>query len=292
MTGFGSASTERPWGTATLDLSSVNHRYQEISVRLPKELAPKEPWLHQRLRRAFRRGKVSARVEIVWAPSALSAKIDREMLTNYYHEISAVRDSLGVERDISLDALITLPGVISGSARLGIESPEEAEALLAELADAAIASWNEMRATEGAHLKDAVCEHLGAIEALADRIAARWAQAKDAAFDAMKERITRALEACGVPSPSDDRFAQEAAIIADRWDIAEELARLDSHIKKFRAAGDSDEPAGRKLDFIAQEMNREINTINSKAADADIRYMSVEAKASLERVREQIQNLE
>jgi uncharacterized protein (TIGR00255 family) len=292
MTGFGGAQSEREWGTISLELSSVNHRYQEIFVRLPKELASWEPWFHQKLRAAFRRGKVSARVDILWAASALSGAIDRGVLLQYYREISEIRDALGQERDISLDALINLPGVLDAGARIQIARGEGTEEMLSDLLARAEANWKEMRAAEGSHLETAVREHLTSLENLTGEIEAKWQGAKDTAFEAMCGRIRKALEASGVAPPDDARFAQEAAILADRWDVSEELARLASHIKKFRETGQSGDSVGRRLDFLAQEMNREANTINSKVADADIRWLSVEARAAIERIREQIQNIE
>lgn len=292
MTGFGSASIEREWGTLTLELSSVNHRYQEIFARLPKELAAWEPWFHQKLRSAFRRGKIQARADILWASSALAVAINKEVLSQYYGEISNVRDALGQKRDISLDALVNLPGVLDMQERIRLARDEGTEDLLSELLDGALGNWKKMRELEGSHLKSAIYEHLEALEKISAEIAERWQPAKDAAFEAMRERINRALEASNVAAPDDSRFVQEAVIIADRWDVSEELARLSSHIAKFREIGGDAEPVGRKLDFLVQEMNREVNTINSKVADADIRWLSVEAKTALERIREQIQNLE
>ena len=292
MTGFGSAAIEREWGTISLELSSVNHRYQEVYVRLPKELASWEPWFHQKLRGLYRRGKVQARVDILWAASAQAVSLNREVLTLYYREISAVRDDLGQERDISLDALVNLPGVLDMQARVRLTRDEGTEALLDALLKDGAAAWQSMREQEGAHLRKDVETHLHALEALKEQIGAKWQSARDAAFQAMLERIGKALEAAGAPAPDDARIAQEAVFIADRWDISEEIARLDSHIEKFRATGDASDAVGRKLDFIVQEMNREVNTINSKVADADLRWLAVEAKAVIERIREQIQNLE
>ena len=292
MTGFGGTSLEREWGTLTLELSSVNHRYQEIYVRLPKELATWEPWFHQKLRSAFRRGKVQARVEILWAASALAVAINRDILTSYYEEVSRVRDALGSARDIALEQLVNLPGVLDMHERTRLTRDEGTEELLNRLLGAGVAEWKKMRAAEGEHLEAAVMEHLTELESLAKKIGDRWGGAKDAAFAAMTERIARALEAANIAAPDDARFAQEAIILADRWDVSEELARLESHIEKFRQAGGSEDAVGRKLDFIVQEMNREVNTINSKVSDSDIRWLAVEAKAAIERIREQIQNLE
>jgi uncharacterized protein (TIGR00255 family) len=292
MTGFGSAALAREWGTLTLDLSSVNHRYQEIYVRLPRELTPYEPWFHQKLRGYFRRGKVQARVDIIWAASSLAVSLNRDMMAGYYREISEAGNSLGMKRGVSLDALVGLPGVLDTQGRLELSRGEGIEAILSELISSAAEGWNEMRRVEGSHLESAVAGHVAGLESHISEIERIWPDAKDAAFRSMVERINRALEASNAGAADDARFAQEAVIFADRWDISEEIARLGSHIAKFRETGASGESEGRKLDFIVQEMNREVNTINSKVSNSEIRWVAVEAKSAIERIREQIQNLE
>jgi uncharacterized protein (TIGR00255 family) len=291
MTGFGGTRIDREWGTISLELSSVNHRYQEIYARLPRELSSWEPWFHQKLRRLYRRGKVQARVEITWAAAAFAVSLNREVLAGYYRELSKVSDELGQMREISLDALLALPGVIDSQDRCWLSVQDDTEELLSSLLEHGVSSWQSMRRTEGAHLKSAIEDSLSALERLLGEISSFWESARDSAFDAMKDRVTKALEAAA-STPDDHRFAQEAVFLADRWDVTEELARLSSHISKFREAGDSQESSGRKLDFLVQEMNRELNTLNSKIADARIRWLTVEAKTELERIREQIQNLE
>jgi uncharacterized protein (TIGR00255 family) len=271
-------------------ISSVNHRYQEISAKLPRELYTLEPWLHQRLRGLYRRGKVQVRVEITWAASSITVALNREALINYYREISSVRDSIGAERDISLDALVNLPGVLDMPGRSGFGG-EDLVCLLSELLDKAAESWNRMRRTEGSHLKENIYGHLADIERDMEKIHRLWADARDVAFSDMTARVSKALESAGV-SLSDARFAQEAVIMADKWDITEELTRMASHISKFRESGEYENSEGRRLDFIVQEMNREANTINSKILDSEIRWIIVGIKSSIERIREQIQNLE
>ena len=295
MTGFSSTSRTMGWGTITLDLSSVNHRYQEIYVRLPKELSSWEPWFHQKLREAFRRGKIQARIEILWAMGSLAGSINKDVLCRYYDELSEVRNSIGQQEDIALESLVNLPGVLDTQERMRLAHGDETEELLAELLAAGIASWNEMRVQEGTHLEVEVSAHLKELERLTGEIAEMWGPAKDAAFATMIERVRKALDAAGTSQIDDARFAQEAVFLADRWDVSEELARLKSHVEKFRQVGrveKAKESIGRKLDFLVQEMNREVNTLDSKIADADIRWLAVEAKAALERIREQIQNLE
>ena len=150
MTGFGQASDEREWGKISLELSSVNHRYQEISARLPRELSSLEPWFHQRLRGVFRRGKLSARVEIARAASSVAVALNRDVLMRYYGEISDVRGAIGAERDISLDALVSLPGVLDAPRPALCE---EAADILSSLIDSAAENWNLMRREEGSHLR-------------------------------------------------------------------------------------------------------------------------------------------
>jgi uncharacterized protein (TIGR00255 family) len=290
MTGFGGTHIEREWGTISIELSSVNHRYQEISARLPRELVSWEPWFHQKLRRMFRRGKLQARVDITWASSAPPVSLNREVLAAYYRELTKVGDELGHAGEISLDALLGVPGVIDAKERSWPAADDDTEMLLVSLVEQGVENWQKMRITEGGHLRSAINEHLSELERLIREISGKWEAARDAAFSSMKERVTKALDASSVPD--DSRFAQEAVFIADRWDVTEEIARLASHTAKFRETGDSQEPSGRKLDFLVQEINREINTLNSKVADADVRWLAVEAKTALERIREQIQNLE
>jgi uncharacterized protein (TIGR00255 family) len=148
-----------------------------------------------------------------------------------------------------------------------------------------------MRRAEGAHLKEDIDRHLADIERDMAEISRLWVGVRDAAFADMTARVSKALESAGT-SLAESRFAQEAVIMADKWDITEEVARMASHVSKFRETGENREPEGRKLDFLAQEMNREANTINSKILDSKIRWITVEVKSSIEKIREQVQNLE
>ncbi|MDR3164513.1 MAG: YicC family protein [Synergistaceae bacterium] len=290
MTGFGAASEERQWGTATVELSSVNHRYQDISVRLPRELSSFEPWFHQRLRGMFRRGKIVARVEITWSAASAALVLNKEAMTAYYREISPMRGVMGAERDISLDALVNLPGVLDISSR-AVFGDDNVEDIMSGVLYRATENWNDMRRKEGAHLKEAVGQHLNEVERLMKEIGETWTEARDSAFETVTERLKNILASAGI-SVDEARFTQEAIIFADKWDISEEIARMSSHAAKFREIGEAEQAEGRKLDFLAQEMNREANTINSKVTSADLRWLMVNVKSAVERIREQIQNLE
>ncbi len=291
MTGFSRTQIQRPWGTLNLELSSVNHRYQEITVKLPRDFAGWEPWFHQKLRSAFRRGKVQARVEVFWAQDFKKARLNREIFDSYCNELISLKEELGQENELQLERIITLPGVLELPTVGEDDEIYKLEETFTELIEKGVSGWQEMRALEGGHLREEVLLHLENIEKLVARIAARWQIARDGAFTAVRARISETLEKLG-GNLEENRFLQEVTIMADKWDVAEELARLKSHIEKFRLTGEENLSSGRKLDFLTQEINREINTLDSKVADSEIRWLAVEAKSELEMVREQIQNLE
>jgi len=291
MTGFSRSQAEQPWGTLSLEISSVNHRYQEIYVRLPREFSSWEPWFHQKLRGCFRRGKLQVRMEVLWAPAYRMGRINKEVLSSYCDELLQIQRSMGQARELELEMILSLPGVLD-IPRLEDSVPlDKLEFVFGRLISDAVASWDLMRRAEGSHLESEVNAHLGELERLISDIEKMWLPAKDAALQAVRTRVSEVLQNLG-ERLDENRFLQEIVLFSDKWDISEELARLKSHIIKFRSSGGDAESAGRKLDFIVQEINRELNTLDSKVADADIRWLAVEAKAALERVREQIQNIE
>ena len=292
MTGFGLVQEEMDFGSVTLELSSVNHRYQEIYVRLPKEFSSWEPWFHQKLKRFFRRGKVQVRMDVLWVSGMRRAKLNRDVLDHYYQELEAAWVALGQSTSIGIESLLSLPGVFdTPSFTEESGNMESREQQLTLLLEKGVLSWQKMREQEGLHLKEEVLLHLGLLTNLADKISRLWSPARDLAFAAMKKRMEDSVASFG-EQLDQGRLLQELALLTDRWDITEELARLRSHIAKFISTGEEKDSSGRKLDFIVQEMNREVNTLDSKVADAEIRWLAVEAKATLERIREQIQNVE
>ena len=292
MTGFGRVQEEMDFGSVTLELSSVNHRYQEIYVRLPKEFSSWEPWFHQKLKRFFRRGKVQVRMDVLWVSGMRRAKLNRDVLDHYYQELEAAWVALGQSTSIGIESLLSLPGVFdTPSFTEESGNMESREQQLTLLLEKGVLSWQKMREQEGLHLKEEVLLHLGLLTNLADKISRLWSPARDLAFAAMKKRMEDSVASLG-EQLDQGRLLQELALLTDRCDITEELARLRSHIAKYISTGEEKDSSGRKLDFIVQEMNREVNTLDSKVADAEIRWLAVEAKATLERIREQIQNVE
>jgi len=291
MTGFSRTQIQRSWGTVSLEVSSVNHRYQEIYVRLPREFSSWEPWFHQKLRKGFRRGKVQVRMDVLWASSFKMGLINKDIMTSYCEELMQIQRMLGQAKDLQLESVVTLPGVLDIPRFEESAEAEELEASFSELIELGLSSWQEMRETEGEHLKEEVLTHLAELERLSALIEEKWLPARDQAFETTRLRITEMLDTLG-GKLEESRMMQEIVVMTDKWDVSEEIARLKSHISKFRSTGEDAESSGRKLDFIVQEMNREVNTLDSKISDAEIRWLAVDSKAALERIREQIQNLE
>ncbi|MGD9666226.1 MAG: YicC/YloC family endoribonuclease [Synergistaceae bacterium] len=291
MTGFSRTQIQRSWGTVSLEVSSVNHRYQEIYVRLPREFSSWEPWFHQKLRKGFRRGKVQVRMDVLWASSFKMGRINKDIMTSYCEELMQIQRMLGQAKDLQLESVVTLPGVLDIPRFEESAEADQLEASFSELIEQGLSSWQEMRKTEGEHLKEEVLTHLAELERLSALIEEKWLPARDQAFEMTRQRITEMLESLG-GKLEESRMMQEIVVMTDKWDVSEEIARLKSHISKFRSTGEDAESSGRKLDFIVQEMNREVNTLDSKISDAEIRWLAVDSKAALERIREQIQNLE
>ena len=288
MTGFGRASRNFPWGTAVFELTSVNHRYQESTVRLPKELASLESRIAASLRTALRRGKIRFSAEIVWAPGFNVAKLNEEAIFSYCSQLKRLSARLDVPAARDLASLLVLPGICDlPNASRKDENAEVWDALLEEAVNALM----EMKKSEGAKLAAAVESDLAELARLIGLLAERWNTASSEALENLKTRFGKVMERFGLELDP-NRVAQEISLLADKWDVSEELTRLSAHIAKFREIASGKDSEGRKLDFLIQEMNREANTMGSKVGDAEFRWTVVEAKSCLERIREQIQNVE
>jgi uncharacterized protein (TIGR00255 family) len=291
MTGFGRASRVFSWGTVTFELTSVNHRYQELSVRLPKELSSLEASITSSLRASLKRGKIRLSAEIDWAGGYKAEKLDVEVLRSYCARLQEAFGLRGSPSLSDLAPLLTLPGVCDAS-RIEKEGRGEGEKEIWGHLTAAVAeALMEMKKYEGAKLEAAVRSELQEFERLVRALSERWNESSSEALEALKTRIEKIMERFGLEIDQ-NRVAQEVTLLADRWDVSEELARLASHVSKFREIASGAESEGRKLDFLIQEMNREVNTMGSKVGDAEFRWMIVDAKSCLERIREQIQNVE
>ncbi|MBN1332309.1 MAG: YicC family protein [Synergistales bacterium] len=290
MTGFSRVSRDYQWGSVIMELSTVNHRYLEISIRVPKELSSFEPMLNQQLRKAFVRGKVRLRVELLLASTMKAARIDPVILQSYFREIDSVREELDLNSRVEIGDLLDLPGVLD-SPSLTAVLDAEGENALAETLKEAVSSVKIMREMEGRHLLEDVLMNLENYRAHISSIEEAWEISRESALQGLKDRIADLMEGMNY-TVDEGRLAQEIAIMSDKWDISEELSRTRSHLDKFDEILKETDALGRKLDFLIQEMNREINTIASKVSDSQIRWLAVEGKTTLEKIREQVQNVE
>lgn len=298
MTGFSRVSHSFSWGTFTFELSSVNHRYQELTVRLPHELSSLEPTVTSKMRSLLGRGKLRLNGEIIWNPELKAVNINTSVLENYWRVLTTTAKQLDEHQNVSITSLLSMPGV-SDSPRnneyIECELLDTLDSLLKETVDALI----KVKQAEGVELLKDILHNLSDYARIIDSIESSWQASIPDALMMVRQRLDKFLtEAAGGLKVDENRLAQEVAILSDKWDISEELVRSHCHIEKFKeimnagAESDKVEPVGRKLDFLIQEMNREINTIGSKVPSTEQRWAVVEAKSSLERIREQIQNVE
>lgn len=288
MTGFGRGEAEGEAGKITVEIKAVNHRFSEVVFRMPRQFSALEDPARKRILGRVNRGRLE--VYVAWEPSAgaREAKVDKNLALAYYNALRQLAEEIGSNPEISLDTLARLPEVLSVSE--GTVTDEQIWAVMEPALDEAVSRLIAMREREGEALAADLEQRIARIDSFRAAAAARAPEV----VEEYRQRLTRRLEELLPPTNPVDpqRLAQEVALFADRADITEETQRLASHIAQFRQALRSDEAVGRKLDFLVQELGREVNTIGSKANDAVLAAAVVEAKSELEKIREQVQNLE
>jgi len=288
MTGYGKAESVTDSGKLSVEIRSVNHRYGEISVKLPRQFMSLEGEIKKRVAARFKRGKIDIFINFE-QPSGVAAppQINLAVAKAYHEAFLALNHHLGIYEPVPASIIIAQKDVLV-SQEMAPDMEAVSAALFSTLADA-MDSFGEMRSKEGEALFAEIAGRIAIINELVETVAVRTPVAVAANVERLKERIIKLLADVQL---DEMRFAQEAALIADRMEVTEELVRLRSHFKQFDSLLKLEEPVGRKLDFLLQEMNREVNTIGSKANDAEIAAMVVELKSEMEKVREQIQNVE
>ncbi|MFQ5570104.1 MAG: YicC/YloC family endoribonuclease [Rhodothermales bacterium] len=289
MTGFGRGSAQRGGITATVEMRSVNNRFIDVVLRLPKDLVDHETDVQARIKQAFERGRINVQVEIEKETGAeLPIQVNASAARAYLRLLEDLRHATGIEEPVQLEHLVRYSEVFT-SAEADPETKEQMwEAVLAALDDA-IAQMRTMRRQEGHALQTDLHARLDAIERELGRIEDRAPTRVQEAGERLKERLAELLTDDRI---DEDRLTQEIAILADKLDINEECVRLHSHLQLFREALGRPEPVGRKLNFIMQEIHREVNTISSKANDVQIAHWAVSMKEEVEKIREQVQNVE
>ena len=288
MTGFGSGRAKSKDEEILVEVRSVNHKYCEVKARLPRELAPLEHELLKQIKERLHRGSIDVFVRrTLIGASTLRPKVDLALAQEYARLFESVGQALELAGKAPLQLVLESEGVVSLEDRsLDLAATG---AVLAEAAEVALHDLVKMREREGKSLAEALLAHASLMrdhEALISEAAPRM-------LEGYRDRLAiRAKELSqGIPiDPS--RLAQEVALFADRCDIEEELTRLASHLDQFEKLVMGDEPAGRRMEFLVQEMGREVNTTGSKSQSADIAGTVVALKAELERIREQVANVE
>lgn len=288
MTGYGRGSLERDGRELTLELKTVNHRFLDLNIRLPRALLFLEDGLRKGLNARLSRGHVDVFINYRNArDDAREVTLDGALLKAYAKAMDDAAALLPeMKSDASLTRLVTMPDVLTVSEKA--EDQDMVSALCADVLSLACDALEQMRAREGESIGRDLSAKVDNLERIAGEIAQRAPGVVKDYQQRLNDRIAELLQS----PPDPQRLAQEVAIFADRAAIDEELVRLSSHFAQFRHLLAADEPVGRKLDFLVQEMNREVNTIGSKASDLEIGKRVVEAKAEIEKIREQVQNIE
>ena len=289
MTGFGAGRAQAGGESVAVELRSVNGKFCDVRTHLPRELAGLEPVVARIVKSRVARGVVDVNVrrEAPGSVRGAAPRVDLGLAAAYAKALREMRAELGLSGELTLHDLVGLEGVV-GLSEIVADPEPAAKALEGALADA-LDALDDMRRREGEALARDLSVRLGAVETGAAAIRAAAPQSVEAYRERLAARVAELSR--GVPADP-ARLAQEVAFFAERVDVSEELTRLASHLAQLRALVASDAPAGRRLEFLVQEVNREVNTVGSKSQNAGIAAQVVEVKAELERVREQIANVE
>lgn len=293
MTGFGRGEYSDEISKVTVEIKSVNHRYLDIYVKMPRRYSFAEETIKSAIKERLHRGKVEVSVSVDnVGKSDSDVRLDKELAARYYSVLSELKDSFdfGEDSRVSLSLLSKMPDVI-----VTTPAAEDEEAMVKRLLGAtskALDDFCSMREAEGEKLAADLSARADTIQEIRDRIDKRAPEIEKEYAAKFKARVEEILG--GVYEVPEERIALEAAIFADKANITEELVRLGSHISQLRKFLQSDgrEAVGKKIDFLIQEMNREANTIGSKSNDREITSSMLDLKAEIEKVREQVQNIE
>ena len=284
MTGFARETAETQFGTMTCEMRTVNHRFLDIQFRLPDELRTKEIELRNRVGESLKRGKVECAVFLKRGDAAgAELSVNEALVAQLADRATEISKLLPESHALDPIDVLRWPGVVT-------EPEIDTEPLFADaqsLVDRTLAAMTAMRASEGERVSAMIDARLGDILTIASSVRARMPQVLDAVRTKQQERIDK-LDIEADPA----RLETELALIAQKLDVDEELDRLESHVSEVRTALASDEPVGRRLDFLMQELNREANTLGSKSADTETTQAAVELKVLIEQMREQVQNVE
>ena len=291
MTGYGRRQMSRDGREISVEIKTVNHRFLDLSCRLPRALSFAEDAVRKQISQTLRRGHADVNLNYLnLRQDAREVRLDEGLVLQYKEALLNARQIARKERssnrDENVEWIIQQPDVLQVTVK--DEDQEAVLFLLKDALDAALSDVIAMREKEGAALKADLTLHLNETARLRDEIALLAPRVPKI----YQEKLLARIKELGVKELDEQRLAQEVALMADRCAIDEELSRLESHIGQMRQALEAEGETGRRLDFLTQELNREVNTIGSKASDAEITKLVVTAKTEIEKLREQVQNVE
>jgi uncharacterized protein (TIGR00255 family) len=290
MTGYGRGECSQDGFKITVELSSVNRKQTEISITLPREMEMLEAQIRDTINRHISRGRLTVRVTLHTSAGNIAARmhINTELAKAYARELGKLSKQMKLSGQVTLDHLVRAPGVFQTDEQIAGE--EDFWPAVEKALKKGLEGLLNMREREGEHLENDLIARIAVMRKAATHVQKQAPKVAERYRDQLIERIKSA--GLDTPAADDERLLKEVVYFADRSDISEELTRLQSHFQQFDDCLKSKEPVGRTLDFLAQEMNREINTIGSKANDSLISREVVTLKAELEKFREQAQNVE
>jgi len=290
MTGFGEARSQTAEMSVQVEVRTINNRHFKLGYRTSEGYASLEPDVENVVRQAMRRGTVQVNLRIDRQVSADSYRINTSVVESYRAQIDAMCGRNDWKEDVGLDVLLQLPGSVDEQAR-AINEPRDDWPTIEPVLQEALAAVNKMRLDEGRVLLADLSANGQLVEQFLGKVAARAPAVAQSYRERLGQRVSKSLSELNVTlDPSD--LVREVSLFVDRSDVSEEIVRLRSHLQQFAESLQLAESSGRKLEFIVQEMGREVNTIGSKASDAEISRYVIEIKSALERIREQIQNVE
>jgi uncharacterized protein (TIGR00255 family) len=284
MTGFGRGTAKADGVTYTAEISSVNHRYLDVGIRLPNYLMQFQGKVRKIIDAKVLRGHVEVNIFINHSAGCKTVLIDEKVARDYFFALNRLKELLEIEECVSYDDLLRFPDIIKVSERKGTD-----QAALEAAVTAAVANLSRARATEGARIKKDIVMRVNRLK----KMLARIVKASKESIAMNKKRLRCKMKDVLKNGRLDEkRLCSEISYIAEKSDVSEELTRLDSHLKEFLTITRSNGSVGRKLDFLIQELMREINTASSKVNDSQISHTAVEFKEEMEKIREQVQNAE
>ncbi|NOX18224.1 MAG: YicC family protein [Chlorobi bacterium] len=287
MTGFGKGIAKEGVVIVEAEIKTYNNRFQDIFIKLPRSVSDKEFEIRDRIRKSVKRGKISLTVYLKREDSDNKPVfIDKSGLETVKNILDEIKKASGIDDEISIENYLEFQNLILTDSAFDKEKEFE---LVSKAIDEAIADLIAMREQEGAELKKDMIARINNIAETINEIKSAERKTVEVYFQKLKERAQQLFEDL---NENPDRLNMELSLIAERYDITEECVRMNSHIKLFHDALEKEEEAGRRLNFILQEMNREANTINSKTISSEIAHKGIFIKEELEKIREQIQNIE